>query len=66
MIGYSSTSEEPLCLKEEQPLARFAALTFEEELELYNLLPVPVEMEAEGDDPEARFDDTTTQDILLG
>lgn len=42
--------------------ARFAALTFDEELELYDLL----EMDAEGDDdPEARFDDTT-QDILLG
>ena len=42
--------------------ARFAALTFEEELELYDLL----EMDAEGDnDPEARFDDTT-EDILLG
>jgi hypothetical protein len=42
--------------------ARFAALTFEEELELYDLL----EMDAEGDDdPEAGFDDTT-EDILLG
>ena len=42
--------------------ACFAALTFEEELELYNLL----EMDAEGDDdPEARFYDTT-EDILLG
>ena len=41
--------------------ARFAALTFEEELELYDLL----EMDVEGDnDPEVRFDDTT-QDILL-
>jgi hypothetical protein len=41
---------------------RFAALTFEEELELYDLL----EMDAEGDDdPEVRFDETT-QDILLG
>jgi hypothetical protein len=41
---------------------RFAALTFEEELDLYDLL----EMDAEGDDdPEARFDDTT-EDILLG
>ena len=43
-------------------LQRFAALTFEEELELYDLL----EMDAEGDDnPEAGFDDTT-EDILLG
>jgi len=42
--------------------ARFVALTFEEELELYDLL----EMDAEGDDnPEAGFDDTT-EDILLG
>ena len=42
--------------------ARFAALTFEEELELYDLL----EMDAEGDDdPEAGFDDTM-EDILLG
>ena len=41
--------------------ARFAALTFEEELELYDLL----EMDGEGDeDPDAGFDDTT-QDILL-
>ena len=41
--------------------ARFTALTFEEELELYDLL----EMDVEGDnDPEVRFDDTT-QDILL-
>jgi hypothetical protein len=40
---------------------RFAALTFEEELELYDLL----ELDAEGDDdPDAGFDDTT-QDILL-
>ena len=36
--------------------ARFAAITFEEELELYDLL----EMDPEGDDdPDARFDDTT-------
>jgi hypothetical protein len=43
--------------------ARFAALTFEEELDLYDLL----ELDAEGDEvpDEARFDDTT-QDILLG
>jgi len=42
--------------------ARFAALTFEEELELYDLL----ELDAEGDeDPDAGFDDTT-QNILLG
>lgn len=41
--------------------ARFAALTFEEELELYDLL----ELDAEGEkDPEAGFDDIT-QDILL-
>ena len=42
--------------------ARFTALTFEEELDLYDLL----EMDAEGDDdPDVGFDDTT-QDILLG
>ena len=42
--------------------ARFAALTFEEEMELYDLL----ELDAESDnDPDAGFDDTT-QDILLG
>ena len=37
----------------------FAVLTFEEELELYDLL----EMDAEGDD-DPGFDDTT-EDILL-
>ena len=42
--------------------ACFASLTFEEELELYNLL----ELDAEGDkDLDVGFDDTT-QDILLG
>ena len=42
--------------------AHFAALSFEEELELYNLL----DMDAEGDDdPEAGFDETM-EDILLG
>ena len=41
--------------------ARFAALTFEEELELYDLL----EMDAEGhNDPKSGFD-YATQDILL-
>ena len=42
--------------------ARFVALIFEKELELYDLL----EMDAEGhSNPKSRFDDAT-QDILLG
>ena len=46
----------------QQYLKLYGALTFDEELELYDLL----EMDTGGDDdPEVRFDDTT-EDILLG